>query len=66
MKNIVSFFGIAALFLLLGFVACRDSEYTLPDQYTRISDNGNGVGTTTWKADTKYLIDINHRTRHGY
>jgi hypothetical protein len=57
MKNIVSFFGIAALFLLLGFVACRDSEYTLPDQYTRISDNGNGVGTTTWKADTKYLID---------
>ncbi len=44
-------------FILLGFTGCRKSEYTLPDEYTVISDRGNGTGTTTWRAEKDYLID---------
>jgi hypothetical protein len=48
------FIGIV---FLTGIHSCRESEYILPGEFTVISDNGGGTGTTTWKADQKYLLD---------
>ena len=39
------------------FQSCRKQEYALPGDYTVIQDNGGGTGTTTWRADKKYLLN---------
>ncbi|WP_088655539.1 hypothetical protein [Geofilum rhodophaeum] len=44
------------LILTLSYSSCRKSDYELSDQYSLITDNGNGIGTTTWTADKNYLI----------
>ncbi|MGQ1889724.1 hypothetical protein ACT29H_04710 [Thermophagus sp. OGC60D27] len=48
----------AGLFLIfLGQSGCRDSEYVLPNDYTTVSDRGNGTGTTIWSSDKEYLLN---------
>ncbi|WP_291861465.1 hypothetical protein [Marinilabilia sp.] len=53
--NILSIF--IGFILLAGEAGCRDSEYTLPDEFVVVTDNGGGTGTTTWTSDNKYLLD---------
>ncbi|WP_462317576.1 hypothetical protein [Marinilabilia sp.] len=49
--------------LILGFLiltlsyGCRESEYVIPSEFTVITDNGGGTGTTKWTAENKYLLD---------
>ncbi len=53
--NIITIF--LGIILLAGSSGCRESEYIIPNEFTVISDNGGGTGTTTWTADKKYLLD---------
>ncbi|MGQ1948303.1 hypothetical protein ACT3CD_14500 [Geofilum sp. OHC36d9] len=39
------------------FYGCTKSDYYLSDGYIRITDDGQGTGTTSWTANQKYLIE---------
>jgi hypothetical protein len=45
------------LIIALAFYGCTKSDYYLGDEYTGITDDGQGTGTTTWTANQTYLID---------
>ncbi|PWE00891.1 hypothetical protein [Marinilabilia rubra] len=47
---------LTAIFLVITN-GCRESEYVIPNEFSVITDNGGGTGTTTWRADNKYLLD---------
>lgn len=57
MQKIKTISIFLVLMLLAGSSGCRESEYDLPGEFTVISDNGGGTGTTTWTADKKYLLE---------
>lgn len=57
MKNFTVLSVFIGITFLTGIHSCRESEYTLPSEFNVISDNGGGTGTTTWKADEKYLLN---------
>ena len=42
---------------VIAFCSCTKSDYYLSDGYIRITDDGQGTGTTSWTADQKYLIE---------
>ncbi|MCK4663759.1 MAG: hypothetical protein KAT68_12885 [Bacteroidales bacterium] len=49
---------IIFLTILLTVFSCRKSDYTtISGDYIVITDDGNGIGTTTWSKDKKYLLD---------
>lgn len=53
MRNIFKI--VFALILILAIFGCRKSDYQTKISYA-IVDEGNGVGTTTWKNNSDYLI----------
>lgn len=57
MKNFSVLSVFIGIIFLTGIQSCRESDYILPSEFTVISDNGGGTGTTTWKADQKYLLN---------
>lgn len=52
--------SVNILFVLLGLIcfgsACRKSDYPMP-QKMYVTDNGNGTGTTTWRANREYVLE---------
>jgi len=37
--------------------SCRKSDYEIESQSETITDNGSGIGSTTWTSDVEYLIE---------
>ena len=48
--------SIILLAISITFFSCRKSDYIDDNENIYISDNGEGVGTTTWTADKEYNI----------
>ncbi|MCD4736264.1 MAG: hypothetical protein K8R53_09490 [Bacteroidales bacterium] len=51
-------FWLTLVLIVLSFLTCRKSDYSLQDEQFRVvSDNGYGTGTTTWLSENEYLLD---------
>lgn len=46
---------VAVLFVSIN--SCRKSDYIAENNHLFLSDNGTGVGTTTWSSDKEYLLE---------
>lgn len=45
------------VFLIVFAAGCRKSEYVLEGSDETITDNGLGIGTTTWTKDKEYILE---------